>query len=95
MKSKYNMFVNIKDYRTSRIVICFLIGMLDGPNKILEWIHSYWIANPDGSLLGDGFSVKENKLVYNKLNEEITQKGNYTVRIQQTEFLMGMVRYRI
>jgi hypothetical protein len=66
--------------------------MLDGPNKILKWIHSYRIANPDGSLLGEDFLIKENKLVYNKLNEEITQKA---IIQEYKGVLNGMVRYRI
>ncbi|MFT6748417.1 MAG: gliding motility-associated lipoprotein GldH [Flavobacterium sp.] len=91
--SKYNMYVNIRDNKDFPYSNLFLIVMLEQPNKktlvdTLQW----QMANPDGSLLGDGFSdVKENKLVY-KLNEEITQKGNYTVSIQQAVRPIGKVK---
>ena len=41
------------------------------------------MANPDGTLLGEGFSdIKESKLVY-KLNESFNVSGLYKVKIQQ------------
>jgi hypothetical protein len=40
------------------------------------------MANPDGTLMGEGFSdVKESKLFY-KENEEFKLKGEYKVHIQ-------------
>ena len=43
----------------------------------------YAMANPDGTLLGDGFSdTKESKLFY-KENLNFDKKGKYKIRIQQ------------
>lgn len=91
--SKYNMYVNIRDNKDFPYSNLFLIVMLEQPNKktLIDTLQ-YQMANLDGSLLGDGFSdVKENKLVY-KLNEEITQKGNYTVTIQQAVRTIGNIK---
>lgn len=91
--NKYNMFVNIRDNKDFPYSNLFLIVMLEQPNKktVVDTLQ-YQMANPDGSLLGDGFSdVKENKLVY-KLNEEITQKGKYTVSIQQAVRPNGKIK---
>jgi gliding motility-associated lipoprotein GldH len=41
----------------------------------------YEMANPDGSLMGDGFSdIKENKLFY---KEKVRFRGKYKVNIKQ------------
>ena len=41
------------------------------------------MTNPDGTLLGDGFTdIKENKLFY-KSKEQFTQKGIYKIHIKQ------------
>jgi gliding motility-associated lipoprotein GldH len=91
--NKYNMYINIRDNKDFPYSNLFLIVLLEQPNKkTLVDTLQYQMANPDGSLLGDGFSdIKESKLVY-KLNEEITQKGNYTVSIQQAVRPKGVVK---
>jgi gliding motility-associated lipoprotein GldH len=91
--NKYNMYINIRDNKDFPYSNLFLIVLLEQPNKkTLVDTLQYQMANPDGSLLGDGFSdIKESKLVY-KLNEEITQKGNYTVSIQQAVRPIGVVK---
>ena len=49
------------------------------------------MANPDGTLMGDGFSdVKESKLFY-KPNVNFKLKGDYTVKIQQAVRQTGKV----
>jgi hypothetical protein len=62
---RYNLFVNI-----------------ESPNGFTKVdTLEYQMANPDGSLLGDGFSdIKESKLIY-KENEKF--KGKYKVHIKQ------------
>jgi gliding motility-associated lipoprotein GldH len=91
--NKYNMYINIRDNKDFPYSNLFLIVLLEQPNKkTLVDTLQYQMANPDGSLLGHGFSdIKESKLVY-KLNEEITQKGNYTVSIQQAVRPIGVVK---
>jgi gliding motility-associated lipoprotein GldH len=51
----------------------------------------YAMANPDGTLLGDGFTdVKESKLFY-KENFKFNKKGAYKIRIQQAIRQTGKV----
>lgn len=81
---KYNLYVNLRDNSDFKYNNIFLIISLQQPNKQTKVdTLEFEMANPDGSLLGDGFSdTKENKLVY-KLNEAFTLKGKYVVKIQQ------------
>ena len=62
--------------------------------KIVVDTLEYQMSNPDGSLLGNGFTdVKENKLYY-KENVDFKLKGDYNVKIQhavrQTGKITGM-----
>lgn len=89
---KYNLYVNTRannDYPFSNL---FLIVSLVQPNKkVLVDTLEYEMANPDGSLMGDGFSdVKESKLFY-KPNVNFKLKGDYTVKIQQAVRQTGKV----
>lgn len=80
----YNLFVNLRDNSDYKYNNLFLIISLQQPNKQTKIdTLEFEMANPDGSLLGDGFSdTKENKLVY-KLNQNFNLKGKYVVKIQQ------------
>ena len=89
---RYNLFVNIRnndDYKFSNL---FLIVAMEQPNGFTKVdTLEYQMANPDGTLLGDGFSdIKENKLFY---KERITfpQKGDYKVSIQQAVRQTGKI----
>lgn len=90
--TKYNMFVNIRNNNEYPFNNLFLIvSMLqpDGVTKVdtLE----YQMTNPDGSLMGDGFSdVKESKLWY-KENTNFPKKGKYVVSIEQAVRETGKV----
>lgn len=81
---KYDLFINLRDNADYQYNNIFLIVSVLQPNKQVKVdTLEYEMANPDGSLLGNGFSdVKENKLVY-KLNESFKLKGNYKIKIQQ------------
>ncbi|GEC79349.1 gliding motility lipoprotein GldH [Flavobacterium aquatile] len=88
----YNLYVNTRannDYPFSNL---FLIVSLVQPNKkVLVDTLEYEMANPDGSLMGDGFSdVKESKLFY-KPNVKFNLKGDYTIKIQQAVRQTGKV----
>jgi gliding motility-associated lipoprotein GldH len=49
------------------------------------------MANPDGSLLGDGFSdIKESKLWY-KEKVRFPKAGKYTIKVQQAVRQAGQV----
>ncbi len=83
-KKNYDLFVNIRNNDNYKFSNLFLIVSLEQPNrKVKVDTLEYLMTNPDGTLLGDGFSdIKENKLFY-KANEKFDQKGTYKVHIKQ------------
>ena len=88
----YNLFVNVRDNNDYPFDNLFLIVSLEQPNKkVLVDTLEYKMANPDGSLMGDGFTdVKESKLFYtNKVAFKL--KGDYKVHIQQAVRQTGKV----
>ena len=62
----YNLFVNIRDNNDFPFDNLFLIVSMEQPdNKILVDTLEYKMANPDGTLMGEGFTdIKESKLFY-------------------------------
>lgn len=92
-KKPANMFINIRnndDYEFSNL---FLIVKMEPPQgKIRIDTLEYQMANPDGTLMGEGFSdIKENKLWY-KENVMFPEKGKYKVSIQQAVRQTGKVK---
>ena len=83
----YNLFVNLRntnDYKYSNL---FLIVDIDFPNgKTVKDTLEYQMAQPDGKLLGVGFTdVKENKLWYKGQDDNpfiFNESGIYKVNIQ-------------
>lgn len=91
-KKGYSLFVNIRDNDKYPFSNLYLIVSLEQPNhKIKVDTLEYAMTNPDGTLLGDGFSdIKENKLFYkDKVN--FTQKGIYKIHIQHAVRQTGKV----
>jgi gliding motility-associated lipoprotein GldH len=88
----FNLFLTIRtnnDYPFNNLYLLVSMEQPDGLTKVdtLE----YAMANPDGSLMGDGFSdTKESKLFY-KENFKFDKKGIYKVSIQQAIRQMGKV----
>nr|WP_294934654.1 gliding motility lipoprotein GldH [uncultured Flavobacterium sp.] len=88
----YNMYVNIRntnEYPYNNLFLIVSMLQPDGVTKVdtLE----YQMANPDGSLMGEGFSdVKESKLWY-KENARFPKAGKYVVSIQQAVRETGKV----
>ncbi len=80
---QYNLFVNLRNNKNYPYSNLFLIVALEDPKqKTTIDTLEYVMANPDGTLLGTGFSdIKENKL-YFKENYQFKKAGKYTVRIQ-------------
>ena len=71
----------------------FLIVQLQQPGTKLTKVDTleYQMANPDGSLMGDGFTdIKESKLWY-KENVKFPKAGKYTITIQQAVRKSGEV----
>ena len=79
---QYNLFVTLRDndnYKYNNLFLIVAIEMQNGFTKVdtLE----YQMSNPDGTLLGDGFTdIKESKLFY---KENIKFRGKYKVYIKQ------------
>jgi gliding motility-associated lipoprotein GldH len=91
-KKSFDLYVNIRDNNAYPFNNLFLIVSLEHPNrKIKVDTLEYQMANPDGTLLGDGFSdIKESKLFYkNKVN--FTQKGVYKIHIKQANRQTGKI----
>lgn len=91
-KKFYNLYVNVRDNDDYPFNNLFLIVSLEQPNhKIKVDTLEYQMTNPDGTLLGDGFSdIKENKLFY-KGKEQFTQKGVYKLHIRHANRQTGKI----
>ena len=78
----YNLFVTLRDNNNYPFNNLFLIVGIEMPNGFTKVdTLEYKMANPDGSLMGDGFSdIKENKLFY---KEKVRFRGKYKVNIKQ------------
>lgn len=91
-RSKYDLFVTVRDNNDYPFNNLFLIVSMKQPNKttIVDTLE-YQMAEPDGSLLGEGFTdVKESKLFY-KENVPFNLKGKYRVSIQQANRQTGKI----
>jgi len=79
---RYNLFVTLRDNNDYKFNNLFLIVGLELPNGFTKVdTLEYQMANPDGSLMGDGFSdIKESKLF---LKEKVRFRGKYKVNIKQ------------
>jgi len=83
--SRYNMFVTMRNTNSYPYNNLFLIVQLQQPGTKLVKVDTleYQMANPDGTLMGEGFSdVKESALWY-KENVNFPKAGKYAVSIQQ------------
>lgn len=88
----YNLFLNVRNNDNYPFNNLFLLVSLEQPDGLTKTdTLEYAMANPDGTLLGEGFSdVKESKLFY-KEKERFNKKGVYKVRIQQAVRQTGKV----
>lgn len=89
---RYNLFLNVRnnnDYPFSNLFVIVKIAQPNG--KILVDTLEYEMANPDGTLMGTGFSdVKENKL-WLKENFRFPSQGKYEITLEQALREMGAV----
>ena len=79
---RYDLFVNLRANNTYKFNNLFLIVALEMPNGFTKVdTLEYQMADPDGTLLGDGFSdIKESKLFY---KENVRFRSKYKVSIKQ------------
>ena len=87
---RYNLFVTLRDNNNYPFNNLFLIVGIEMPNGFTKVdTLEYQMANPDGSLMGDGFSdIKENKLFF---KEKVRFRGKYKVNIKQAVRESGKV----
>jgi gliding motility-associated lipoprotein GldH len=80
----YNLFVNLRANQAYQFNNLYVIVAMERPGGLTKVdTLQYQMTNPDGSLLGQGFSdIKESKLFY-KENLRFDTIGDYKVRIQQ------------
>jgi len=90
-KKQYNLFINVRDNNDFPFNNLFLIVSMEQPDKKTKVdTLEYQMANPDGSLLGDGFTdVKESKLIF-KERMKFTE-GEYKIHIKQAVRQTGKV----
>jgi gliding motility-associated lipoprotein GldH len=90
--SNYNMFVTIRNNNSYPYNNLFIIVELQQPGGLTKSdTLEYLMANPDGSLLGEGFTdVKESKLWYKK-NQRFPKGGKYNISIKQAVRQAGKV----
>src|SRR6476620_12510135 len=91
-KKFYNLYVNVRDNDDYPFNNLFLIVSLEQPNhQVKVDTLEYLMTNPDGTLLGNGFSdIKENKLFY-KDRIHFTQKGIYKIHIAHATRQTGKI----
>ena len=87
---RYDLYVNLRANNEYKYNNLFLIVALELPNGFTKVdTLEYQMANPDGTLLGDGFSdIKESKLVY---KENVRFRSTYKVHIKQAVRESGKV----
>lgn len=79
---RFDLFINIRNNNNYQFNNLFLIVSLEKPNGYTKVdTLEYQMANPDGTLLGNGFTdIKESKLFF---KENVKFKGKYKVNIKQ------------
>jgi gliding motility-associated lipoprotein GldH len=91
--AKFNLFVTTRTNNNYPYNNMFLIVQMQQPGTRLTKVDTleYQMANPDGSLMGDGFSdIKESKLWYKeKIN--FPKPGKYTFKVKQAVRQSGKV----
>jgi gliding motility-associated lipoprotein GldH len=88
----YNLFVNLRANQAYQFNNLYVIVAMERPGGLTKVdTLQYQMTNPDGSLLGQGFSdIKESKLFY-KENLRFDTIGDYKVRIQQAVRQTGKI----
>lgn len=89
----YNLFINIRDNNDYQFNNLYLIVGLERPDGMIKTdTLQYQMTNPDGTLLGEGFTdVKNSKLFY-KEKMRFEKPGDYKIHIQQAVRQTGKVK---
>jgi len=88
----YNLFVNLRANQAYQFNNLYVIVAMERPGGLTKVdTLQYQMTNPDGSLLGEGFSdIKESKLFY-KENLRFDTVGDYKIKIQQAVRQTGKI----
>ena len=88
----YNLFVNLRVNQAYQFNNLYVIVTMERPGGLTKVdTLQYQMTNPDGTLLGDGFSdIKESKLFY-KENLRFDTIGEYKIKIQQAVRQTGKI----
>lgn len=80
----FNLFLNVRSNNNYSYNNIYLIVSLKQPDNLVKTdTLEYLMANPDGSLMGEGFSdVKESKLWYQE-GFTFKKQGKYNISITQ------------
>lgn len=89
----FNLFINIRNNSEYPYSNLFLIVKMTNPDgKTLIDTLQYQMANPDGTLLGNGFTdYKESKLFYRE-NYKFPLSGKYSIEIEHAVRENGKVK---
>lgn len=78
----YNLFINVRNTNEFEYSNLYLIAAIHFPNgKVVADTLEYEMALPDGTWLGKGNRVKDNKLWY-KENVRFYEEGSYTLSLK-------------
>ncbi len=79
---RYDLFITLRDNNNYQYNNLFLIVSVEKPNGYTKVdTLEYQMAEPDGTLLGNGFTdIKESKLFF---KENVKFKGEYKIYIKQ------------
>lgn len=78
----YNLFINVRNTNQFEYSNLYMIAAIHFPNgKVVADTLEYEMALPDGSWLGKGNRVKDNKLWY-KEQVRFYEEGNYTITLK-------------
>jgi gliding motility-associated lipoprotein GldH len=89
----YNMFVTVRNNNEYPFSNLFVIVKLNQPDNVVKIdTLQYLMANPDGTLLGEGITnTKHNKLWF-KENFKFSKSGKYTLLIEQANRETGSAK---
>lgn len=80
--NSYHLFFNVRNTNAFKYNNLFLIAGIEFPNgKTIVDTLEYQMANPDGTWLGTGNRVKDNKLWY-KENIRFFEEGTYKITLR-------------
>jgi gliding motility-associated lipoprotein GldH len=89
----YNMFVTVRNnnnYPFNNLFVIVKLNLPDGITKVdtLE----YLMANPDGTLLGEGITDTKHSKLWYKENFRFTKSGKYSLSIEQANRETGKTK---